>query len=100
MTKKFIFFSFFILILSIFLYLYLFEIEYFPIIELDNSYNAKCLDGSNYRFNFIPCKNDGKNKFFLYFEGGGWCGQETLVKILLILVLKEQKLQWEHKLVF
>ena len=77
MTKKFIFFSFFILFLSIFLYLYLFEIEYFPIIELDNSYNAKCLDGSNYRFNFIPGKNDGKNKFFLYFEGGGWCGQET-----------------------
>ena len=69
---------FLILILSCILYLVLFEIEYMPIIELDDSYNAKCLDGSNYRFNFIEGKGEGKNKFFFYLEGGGWCGQETL----------------------
>ena len=76
--KKYFCFSFIILILSIFIYLFTFEIEYIPIIELDNPYNAKCLDGSNYRFNFIKGKDEGKNKFLLYFEGGGWCGQETL----------------------
>ena len=70
--------AFFILILSFIFYLVLFEIEYIPIIELDDSYNAKCLDGSNYRFNFIQGKGEGKNKFLFYLEGGGWCGQETL----------------------
>jgi len=53
--------SFFILIISCFIYLFLFEIEYMPIIELDDSYNAKCLDGSNYRFNFVEGKGEGKN---------------------------------------
>ena len=76
--KKYICLSIPILILSFIIYLILFEIEYIPIIELDDSYNAKCLDGSNYRFNFIQGHGDGKNKFFLYLEGGGWCGQETL----------------------
>jgi len=76
--KKFFCLSIPILILSFIIYLILFEIEYIPIIELDDSYNAKCLDGSNYRFNFIQGQGDGKNKFFLYLEGGGWCGQETL----------------------
>ena len=70
--------AFFILILSFIFYLVLFEIEYIPIVELDDSYNAKCLDGSNYRFNFIQGKGEGKNKFLFYLEGGGWCGQETL----------------------
>ena len=70
--------AFVILILSFILYLIFFEIEYAPIIELDDSYNAKCLDGSNYRFNFIQGKGEGKNKFFIYFEGGGCCGQDTL----------------------
>ena len=76
--KKYFFLSVPVLILSVLIYLILFEIEYIPIIELEDSYNAKCLDGSNYRFNFIQGKGEGKNKFFLYFEGGGWCGQETL----------------------
>ena len=76
--KKYFFLSIPVLILSVLIYLILFEIEYIPIIELDDSYNAKCLDGSNYRFNFIQGKGEGKNKFFLYLEGGGWCGQETL----------------------
>ena len=76
--KKYFCLSIPILILSIIIYLILFEIEYIPIIELDDSYNAKCLDGSNYRFNFIQGEGEGKNKFFLYLEGGGWCGQETL----------------------
>ena len=70
--------AFLILILSCILYLVLFEIEYMPIIELDDSYNAKCLDGSNYRFNFVQGKGEGKNGFLFYLEGGGWCGQETL----------------------
>ena len=76
--KKYFFLSIPVLILSVLIYLILFEIEYIPIIELEDSYNAKCLDGSNYRFNFIQGKGEGKNKFFLYLEGGGWCGQETL----------------------
>jgi len=76
--KKYFCLSIPVLILSFIIYLILFEIEYIPIIELDDSYNAKCLDGSNYRFNFIQGQGDGKNKFFLYLEGGGWCGQETL----------------------
>ena len=76
--KKYFCFSFIILFFSIIIYLFLFEIEYVPIIELDDSYNAKCLDGSNYRFNFIEGKGEGKDKFFFYLEGGGWCGQETL----------------------
>ena len=76
--KKYFCISFTILISSVFIYLFFFEIEYIPIIELDDSYNAKCLDGSNYRFNFIQGKGEGKNKFFFYLEGGGWCGQETL----------------------
>lgn len=59
--KKFISLS--ILILSFVIYLFLFEIEYIPIIELNESYNAKYLDDSNYRFNFIPGKKEGKNKF-------------------------------------
>ena len=70
--------SIIILIISLILYLVFFEIEYIPIVELDDSYNAKCLDGSNYRFNFLEGKGDGKKKFFFYLEGGGWCGQETL----------------------
>ena len=70
--------SIIILIISLILYLVFFEIEYIPIVELDDSYNAKCLDGSNYRFNFLEGKGEGKKKFFFYLEGGGWCGQETL----------------------
>ena len=70
--------SIIILIISLILYLIFFEIEYIPIVELDDSYNAKCLDGSNYRFNFLEGKGEGKKKFFFYLEGGGWCGQETL----------------------
>jgi len=76
--KKYFCLSIPILLISFIIYLILFEIEYIPIIELDDSYNAKCLDGSNYRFNFIQGNGEGKNKFFLYLEGGGWCGQETL----------------------
>ena len=70
--------SIIILIISLILYLVFFEIEYIPIVELDDSYNAKCLDGSNYRFNFLEGKGEGKKNFFFYLEGGGWCGQETL----------------------
>ena len=76
--KKYLCLSFLILILSLIIYLIIFEIEYMPIIELDDSYKAKCLDGSNYRFNFIQGEKEGQNKFLFYFEGGGWCGQETL----------------------
>ena len=76
--KKYLCLSFLILILSLIIYLIIFEIEYMPIIELDDSYKAKCLDGSNYRFNFIQGEKEGQNKFLFYFDGGGWCGQETL----------------------
>ena len=35
------------------------------------------MDDSNNRYNFLKRKDDGKNKFLFYIEGGGWCGQET-----------------------
>lgn len=51
------------------------EIEFnVNVIDLPLSSNAKCLDGSNYRFQFIKGFNEGANKFMLYFEGGGYCG--------------------------
>ena len=39
--------------------------------------NAKCLDGSNYRFQLIKGFGNGQDKFLLSFEGGGWCGSEA-----------------------
>ena len=48
--------------------------ENFTTIELDPSTGARALDGTNYKFYIVPGKDEGKNKFFLYFQGGAFCG--------------------------
>jgi hypothetical protein len=45
----------------------------FDLILLDNPH-AKCLDGSQGAY-YISKSGDPK-KFYLYFEGGGWCGDK------------------------
>ena len=59
-------------------YLIITEVEFnVKIIELPSSANAKCLDGSNYRFQLIKGSGEGIDKFLLSFNGGGWCGSEV-----------------------
>lgn len=54
------------------------EVEFnVSVIELPKEANAKCLDGSNYRFQLIKGFGKGQDKFLLSFEGGGWCGSEA-----------------------
>lgn len=61
-----------ILILS---YLSYKEVEYFENIFLkEEKYQSKCLDGSPYNFYFKRGKNEGKDKYLIFFEGGAWCG--------------------------
>ncbi len=50
--------------------------ETFTVIELNASTGAKCLDGTNVKFNFSKGEGSGKNKFFIFFLGGGLCGSE------------------------
>ena len=70
-----IFISLIILIVS---YLIITEIEFnVKIIELPSSASAKCLDGSNYRFQLIRGSGEGIDKYILSFYGGGWCGSEV-----------------------
>lgn len=38
---------------------------------------ARCLDGSPGLYYFSPGSGDGINKFFIFHEGGGWCGSDT-----------------------
>ena len=45
-------------------------------IEIDNS-KAKCMDGSNYKFLFSKGFGNGTNSFYIYFEGGGFCGDKN-----------------------
>jgi len=48
-------------------------------IEGQQQFGAACLDGSPPSYYFRPgfvdinANNDGTDKFFIYFEGGGWC---------------------------
>jgi hypothetical protein len=69
-----IFFSLSILILSIIIY-YSFDTS-FEEIEIANS-KAKCMDGSNYKFLFSKGFGNGTNSFYIYFEGGGFCGDNN-----------------------
>ena len=39
---------------------------------------AACLDGSPAGFYIHEGSNENKNKFLLYFNGGGFCGGSTL----------------------
>jgi hypothetical protein len=49
------------------------EIDIHDTIELDPNTDAKCLDGSNYKFELSRGFGEGIDKFIFYFEGGGWC---------------------------
>jgi hypothetical protein len=62
------------LFLSIYLY---YEIEVYEIEKLDSvKTGAKCLDGSDYRFNIQKGSGDGETKFILFFDGGAWCSKK------------------------
>lgn len=52
--------------------------ELFTIIELDESTNAKCLDGSNYKFLYSPGFGSGKDKFMIYWQAASFCGAEGI----------------------
>ena len=74
--KKIIIIILSIIILSISFIIYK-ELEFnIESIELPKKYNAKCLDGSPYKFQYIKGINEGKNNYIIYFEGGGYCGSE------------------------
>ena len=65
-----------ILIISIIIY-YSFDTSYIEIeIDEPNS-KAKCMDGSNYKFLFSKGFGNGTNSFYIYFEGGGFCGDNN-----------------------
>lgn len=51
--------------------------EDYLVFELDNSSDAKCLDGSNYKFLFQNGSGSGAKKFMFYFSGGGYCSYEN-----------------------
>ena len=50
--------------------------ETYTSIELDTSTGAKALDGSNYKFYITPGKDSDKDKFFIYWQGGAFCGSD------------------------
>lgn len=52
--------------------------ENFTVFELDESTDAKCLDGSNYKFYFIKGQGSGADKFMINWEGGAFCGVDGL----------------------
>ena len=49
-------------------------LENYTVIELDASTGARCLDGSKYKFYFTKGSGSGLKKFFINWEGGGFCG--------------------------
>ena len=57
---------------------YLNETENWILYEMDNKTGAKCLDGTNYKFNFQKGKEDGLKKFMIFFPGGGYCGYDNI----------------------
>ena len=71
-----IFFSLFILIISILIY-YSFDTSYIEIEIIDPNSKAKCMDGSNYKFLFSKGFDNGTSSFYIYFEGGGFCGDNN-----------------------
>ena len=71
-----IFFSIFILILSIIIY-YSFDTSYEEIEIKGPNSKAKCMDGSNYKFLFSKGWGNGTSSFYIYFEGGGFCGDNN-----------------------
>lgn len=52
------------------------------IVELSNETDARCLDGTTYKFNFSKGTGSGSNKFFFFFGGGAFCGIEDKTDVL------------------
>ena len=52
--------------------------EYYDIIELENITNAKCLDGSNYKFFFTQGHGSGTNKWMVFWQAAYFCGGEGM----------------------
>lgn len=48
--------------------------ETFLIMELDPSTDARCLDGTNFKFNYSFGSGSGKKKFMVFMLGGAFCG--------------------------
>ena len=57
---------------------YLNKTQNFQVVELDISTGARCIDGSNYKFYYIPGSNSGKKKFMFLFSGLAYCGSDNL----------------------
>ena len=72
----FIGFSLFILLISALIY-YSYESSYIEVEIKDPNSKAKCMDGSNYKFLFSKGFDNGTNSFLIYFEGGGFCGDNN-----------------------
>ena len=71
-----IYFSFIVLIISFIIY-FSFDSSYIEIEIKDKNSKAKCLDGSNYKFLFSKGFGNGTNSYYIYFEGGGFCGDSN-----------------------
>lgn len=49
---------------------------------MDQSTGAACLDGSAPGYYFSPGKDEGADKFVVYFLGGGFCSGTTPEEVL------------------
>ncbi|KAL4478272.1 hypothetical protein ABPG72_016584 [Tetrahymena utriculariae] len=52
------------------------------VIFLNNSKSAKCLDGSPFAYVYFKGFGDGKDKFYIYMQGGGSCDGDTTEDLL------------------
>jgi hypothetical protein len=52
------------------------EFEVYKVINTESE-GALCLDGSKYQFYLQDGFDEGKWKFLLFFEGGGWCSKKV-----------------------
>ena len=59
-------------------------------VVLPTSGEALCLDGTPGVYYVSEGLGDNKNKFVLYFEGGGWCGATTLASTLESCYIRSQ----------
>ncbi len=50
--------------------------ESFEVIELDNITDARCLDGTNYKFHFMKGWGSGADKFIFDWQGAAFCGAD------------------------
>lgn len=50
----------------------------FTVVELNNASDARCLDGSNYKFYFKRGWGSGADKFMFNWEGAAFCGADGL----------------------